>query len=289
MKESFFFILFIFHGIVTAQNSNISTNDSISIHYNIGKYILTTQNKQIIDSFLKNIDTTITYKVKIISSADYIGTPKNNFILAANRAHEIKQALNNKFAQLFTTIETVNKGEISEIEKEKEFRLKGNLKNRKTTIVFIKNSVVKKKIKKKVYIYNPVKKEFDLRVGNKFTLKKLIFYRGTTNMYQKSKSSLSALLRFLKENPTVEIEIQGHLCCDSENYQADKSKVKPYPERHLSTKRARLVYKYLVIKGIRKKRLTYHGYGFQLPLFYPEKEDKDKRLNKRVEIVITNF
>ncbi len=289
MLKHLFIILFVliyFQGFT----QNI---DSVEIHYKIGKYTLTEKNKALIHHFITQLDTTNTYKVKIISSADYLGTTKSNFKLAENRASKIKNLLFEELPNSFSSIETINQGEITEIEKEKIDRITGNRKNRKTQILFIKNipKAISKPIakKKKVYIYNPKKTEFDLAVGKKFILKNLIFYRGTSRMQQRSKRSLKSLLRFLKENPNVEIEIQGHLCCNSGKYQPDKSKVIPYPESDLSTKRARLVYKYLVKNRIRNKRLTYHGYGFQSPIYYPEVSDKDKSLNKRVEIVITKF
>ncbi len=289
MLKSLFTILFTF--IVFQLFSQ--KIDSIEIHYKIGKFTLTGKNKAIIHDYISKLDTSNTYKVQIISSADYLGTVKSNFKLAENRASKIKALLFDELPNLFSSIETINQGEISEIEKEKADKIIGNVKNRKTQIVFIKNSPKKPTQpvlkKKKVYIYNPKKTEFELAIGKKFILKNLIFYRGTSKMQQRSKRSLKSLLRFLKENPNVEIEIQGHLCCNSGKYQPDKSKVIPYPEDDLSTKRARLVYKYLVKNRIRSRRLTYHGYGFQSPIFYPESNDKDKSLNKRVEIIITKF
>jgi outer membrane protein OmpA-like peptidoglycan-associated protein len=265
--------------------------DTISVFYKIDKYKLTEYHKTKINSFLKNLDTTSNYKVKIVSSADYLGTDKHNFILAENRAKEIKRILLSKYPNLFTTIKTINKGEISEKEKEQIDKLIGNVKNRKTSILFLKNIQTKHKQSKdkKVYIYNPTKKKFDLAIGKKFILEKLIFHRGTSIIQQRSQRSLKNLLRFLKENPNVEVEIRGHLCCNAGFYQPDKSKVIPLESTNLSTKRARLVYRYLVKNGVRSKRLTYHGYGFQTPLYYPEITQKNKSLNKRVEIVITKF
>lgn len=263
--------------------------DSIPIYYDIGKFILTNKQENKLSSFIKTLDTSLVYKVKIVSSTDYLGSIKSNFILANKRAKEIKKVFHITNSSLFSNIETVNKGEISEFEKEKKDKIIGNVKNRKTTILFIIDDEKKIISEKKIYIYNPKKQEFELEIGKKFILKKLIFNRGTAIMQQRSKSSLLGLLRFLKENPKVEIEIQGHLCCNAGKYQPEKSKIKPYPKSNLSSKRAKFVYKYLVKNRIRSKRLTYNGYGFQFPLYYPEKTQTDKSLNKRVEILITKF
>lgn len=263
-------------------------NDTLSIYYAIDKYKLSESNKDKIGLFTKQLDSLLTYKVQIISSADFLGSKEHNYILAAHRANEII-AYFNQLSGKISNFEIINKGEISELDKEKINHSIGNQENRKTTLVFIKEDVIRNKTEKKVFIYNPVKKAFDLKVGKKFILKNLIFHRSTSNIKHNSKRSLVKLLRFLRENPKVEIEIQGHLCCNAGEYQPDKSKVKPLGADNLSSKRAKLVYKYLVRNGIRSSRLTYHGYGFQSPLFYPEKAVKDKSLNKRVEIVITKY
>lgn len=270
-----------------------SVKDSVSIFYDIDKYVLTSNHKIKINSFLESIDTTFTYKVNIISSADYLGSLENNKILAGKRAKEIELMLLSEFPKMFSSFTLVNKGEIIEEEKEKTKDILGNKDNRKTTIIFIKPKPISKvkllSKKKKTYIYNPVKTEFDLYIGNKFILKRLIFYRGTDKMKPSSKQSLKRLLRFFRENPKVEVEIQGHLCCNAGKYQPDKLKIKPLNYDNLSSRRARLVYKYLVLNGVKKSRLKYNGYGFQNPLHYPEISEKNKSLNKRVEIVITKF
>lgn len=281
-------IVLLFFVFTIQTFSQIVKKDSVFIYYDIGEFILTAKNQYIIQSFLKQIDTTETYHVAIISSADFLGTEENNHILAGHRAEEIKKSLVGTYPNLFTAIKTVNKGEIPNKPSQND---RGNKDDRKTTIIFIQNKIINKPVisKKKTYIYNPVKREFDLAIGKKFTLKNLVFYRGTTKIQHKSQRSLKSLLRFLKENPKVEIEIQGHLCCNSGVYQPDPLKVKPLQYDDLSTERAKLVYKYLVRNGIRKKRLTYNGYGFQSPIYYPETSAEDKKLNKRVEIVITKF
>jgi len=270
-----------------------SQNSKISIYYNIGKYKLNQQNKDLINIFLDSIDIQSTYTVKIISSTDYLGSTKSNFKLAQNRANEIKQLLTNRYKDAFSSIKTVNNGEIEEKNKSSKNQ-KGNLKNRKTEIIFTKK--IYKEIltpiipkKKQVYIYNPVRKKIVLERGKKFILKNLIFYIGTDKILKESYSSLRSLVRFLKENPKVKIDINGHLCCNAGKYQPDKSKIIPLKGDDLSIKRAKLVYKYLVKNDIRKSRLSYYGYGFQSPIYYPEKNKSEMNKNKRVEIIITDF
>jgi outer membrane protein OmpA-like peptidoglycan-associated protein len=73
-------------------------------------------------------------------------------------------------------------------------------------------------------------------------------------------------------NPTLEIEIAGHVCC------AD--------DMPLSVLRAKTVYSYLVKNGISEKRMTYRGYSRNKPIFEDDSFEENARANRRVEIKI---
>ena len=84
-----------------------------------------------------------------------------------------------------------------------------------------------------------------------------IYYE--TNSYQltaNSKIVLALFIEFLKENPTVKVEIQGH----TDNVGNDDANLK------LSEQRAKAVYDYVVGKGIPANRLRYKGYGESQPI-----------------------
>jgi hypothetical protein len=57
----------------------------------------------------------------------------------------------------------------------------------------------------------------------------------------------------MKENPTLEILIGGHVCC--------------FNDMRLSVLRAKTIYDYLVENGIDKSRMKYKGYGLSKPLY----------------------
>jgi outer membrane protein OmpA-like peptidoglycan-associated protein len=84
---------------------------------------------------------------------------------------------------------------------------------------------------------------------------------------------------FLKANPTVEFEVQGHVCC-TPKYFSDAID-KDTKERKLSYNRAKAVYRYLVMRKINPSRMTFKGYGNQFPI------GKEPELDRRVELVIT--
>jgi outer membrane protein OmpA-like peptidoglycan-associated protein len=79
----------------------------------------------------------------------------------------------------------------------------------------------------------------------------------------------------LTNNPNLKIEIQGHLCCMTTD------------RLDLSTQRAKAIYNFLVKNNIAKERLTYKGFGSSKPIYpLPEKDEKERAANRRIEIEI---
>ena len=95
---------------------------------------------------------------------------------------------------------------------------------------------------------------------------------------------LQNLADILKENPTMKIEIQGHVSCTTvelDGYDADTGL------DNLSVARAEMVYIHLVHKcGIDKSRLSYKGYGGTQKITQDERTEELQQINRRVEIKI---
>jgi len=90
--------------------------------------------------------------------------------------------------------------------------------------------------------------------------------------------ALKSLLTFMQQNPTVKIEIEGHV------NGPNKSNTKAF--KKLSFDRAYAVKKYLVENGIESNRMQYIGYGNSQMLYpYPMKE-VEHSANRRVEVKI---
>jgi outer membrane protein OmpA-like peptidoglycan-associated protein len=84
-----------------------------------------------------------------------------------------------------------------------------------------------------------------------------IYYE--TNSYTLTKASkviIALFVEFLKDNPTVKVEIQGH----TDNIGNDDANLK------LSELRAKAVYDHVLSKGIPADRLRYKGYGESQPI-----------------------
>ena len=122
------------------------------------------------------------------------------------------------------------------------------------------------------------------KVGSLITLRNLNFYGGRHILLRTSEPVLQELLTVMKNNPTLVISIEGHVCCipgngDGTDFDTNLA--------NLSEARAKVVYDYLLNNGITADRITHRGYGHQRPLFaYPETTDVEQSLNRRVEIRI---
>jgi outer membrane protein OmpA-like peptidoglycan-associated protein len=77
-------------------------------------------------------------------------------------------------------------------------------------------------------------------------------------------------------NPKAKIEIQGHICCQLGEDPEDIALI-----------RAIAVHNYLVANDIDDSRLQYKSFGSTQPIHkIPEKNEKERNENRRVEILI---
>ncbi|UBM63608.1 OmpA family protein [Candidatus Sulfidibacterium hydrothermale] len=86
---------------------------------------------------------------------------------------------------------------------------------------------------------------------------------------------LNRLVRFLKENPRLDVLIVGY----TDNAGSPAYNLK------LSQARAKVVYDYLVSKGIDRARLKYKGLGNQHPVA-SNATARGRAVNRRTEIII---
>jgi outer membrane protein OmpA-like peptidoglycan-associated protein len=96
---------------------------------------------------------------------------------------------------------------------------------------------------------------------------------------------LNALLYALIRIPSLQLRIQGHVCCETPGNDAFDKQSDKYD---LSLNRAKEIYDYLLAKGVLKNRISYQGFGMQHPMVYPEKGKDDQYRNRRVEFLIVH-
>jgi len=113
-----------------------------------------------------------------------------------------------------------------------------------------------------------------LEVGKTIVLKNINFEGGTANLLPQSKPALVELMNLLQKNPSMRIEIGGHVCC--------------YSDMPLSVMRAKRIYDILVSNGIDASRLTYKGYSNTKPIAI-DSDETERTKNRRVEIKILSL
>lgn len=122
------------------------------------------------------------------------------------------------------------------------------------------------------------------KVGESIILRKIYFEEGRHTFAKGSQTSLDALVKIMKSMPTLEVELQGHMCC-SDTLAVDGLDFDTN-QFSLSVNRAKAVFDYLTNNGINASRMHYAGFGSRKRIVYPEKNDNDRNKNRRVELKI---
>ncbi len=120
-----------------------------------------------------------------------------------------------------------------------------------------------------------------VEVVEKIILKNIYFYTDTHILKPESYPDLENLLQTLRENEQMLIEIQGHM-----NFPSNliSNNIQKEYNIHLSHRRAKAVYDYLVSNGIDRKRLSYRGMSNSKMIFPVPVNETQGDMNKRVEI-----
>jgi len=127
--------------------------------------------------------------------------------------------------------------------------------------------------------YHELKKDLYLvpiQVGESIQLKNVFFVQSKPELKPESYPELDRLVDIMRDNPTIEIQLEGH----TDNLgRADANLL-------LSEKRVQAVKEYLTKKGIQGSRITGKGYGGSRPVA-PSDTEINRQLNRRVEFKIT--
>ena len=111
----------------------------------------------------------------------------------------------------------------------------------------------------------------------RFVMRNINFEFDSAVLSGSSMTEIDSLVNFLNENPTIKIEISGY----TDNFGSDEHNMT------LSLERAAAVMTALLERGISVTRLEVMGYGANRPLV-PNDSEKNKALNRRVEIRVIN-
>jgi len=111
-----------------------------------------------------------------------------------------------------------------------------------------------------------------IRSAGKETLNNLFFPTGRFDLAEKSRTELDRLAQFMRQNPTVKVEVSGHT--DDQGEAA--------ANLELSRKRAQSVVSFLAGAGVEPARIRAIGFGESRPLV-PNTSEENRRLNRRIE------
>lgn len=284
--------LFIFSNVI-AVATKAQVSDTVLLHFDFNQSTLLPKDIITIESLFGSYKNTfIVRHIQISGHCDSIGSQRYNDSLSMQRIITVKKYLTalGIDSSLVTNIKPIGKrSPLNDNSNEMKRAL-----NRRVELI-IEHSP-------KLFPNTPVKKDTVAttktlpnagishlmrdtltKKGTTFTLRDLNFHGNRHILLPGSVHVLEELLLALKENPKIEIEIRGYVCCTPENEDGyDMDAQSP----HLSVNRAKAIYDYLVDNGIDKSRLSYKGFGGSYKLYPGEKTEMEQTLNRRVEIKI---
>lgn len=288
MKNVLLFLFLFFQFKASAQEQFV-------VYFDTDNFELTKIENQKLNNWIK-----MHHKDKIVAINGYTdedGSNSYNDTLAKKRVNHILEIIKEKVS-FREDFKSRSFGEDFDQSKTKA-------KNRKVTIYYIeeKNLIYENEIlgiekseleiidlvddkDDKVVIEDTISENLSLeekiknaKIGSIIKIENINFYLNRTTFMNESFQILNELLNVMQNQPNLIIEVLGHVCCNSNSN--DKISIK------LSHKRAKAIKQFLVDKGIYKNRIKYKGLGSSKPIYIiPEKSEKERIANRRVEIMI---
>jgi len=233
---------------------SFQAQEKLVVYFDFDEFNLNNSEISKIEKFIQNKNTLMV--TSIYGFCDYKGSIDYNDSLSVKRVNTVYDFLVKNNTLLVSDF-IVLKGFGKQFKQNKTQYL-----NRKVIIEYVSN--------------NNFSKFEDFKIGESLVLKNLYFYNNSGVFVPKSEPVLNNLLQILKENPTLKIEIQGHICCQINTDVQDIAKL-----------RAIAVCDFLISNGINKNRLRYVSYGSSKPIHkIPEKSEEEKNENRRVEVLV---
>ena len=267
------FLLFLLMSVGYAQTGNTHV-----VYFETGEFEVPEIEKNRLVLFIQSLKDIEIERIAIYGFCDDRGSDSYNLILSQDRADAIKKIFSG-FGVDDNLISNVDgKGEVllRVISSDNLNIIRGL--NRKVEInVVYKITGVKETVKdeKKYRFLND-----QLKVGDKITLKNILFKTGYSYIVEESVPVLEMIADALRERDDIYFTIEGHVCCTKNARDAVDRKT---GKRNLSLARAKYIYDYLVEKGVKRTRMRYVGLKNKYPL------GKAMKYDKRVEIKITSI
>ena len=259
MKVRILYLLLLFPAIITAQ-------ERVTIFFDFNKYELNPKAIAVLNSWIaKGDDFEVT---KIYGFCDWIGTNVYNDSLSLKRVNTVFNFLQSRNIKVRHNYEIRGFGEDFE-------QSDVQAENRKVIIAYeIKKQEAETVISEKSAAWQDKIKNG--KTGDLIKLENINFYNMSARIVPQSKTTLHELLCVMQDNPTLKIEVQGHICCQLSG-----------DINGISVARAKAIYNFLIANKIKRDRLSFKGYGVTKPIYaIPEKNNFEQDQNRRVEILI---
>lgn len=265
------FVLCLFTTMFNAQTLT-------SIYFTKSSYELNQESKIKLDS-LSQLKSNLT--LRIFGNCDPSGNIELNKKLSENRANAVSEYLKNKIGSNIKIGNAVGLGIEKQINDNSTEQLRE--KNRRVDIFIEKVFSKGEKISRKTLPSFLSTKIAQMKVKDTFSLPDVNFIGGRHVWLPSGSSNLLRLLKILKENPSLEVELQGHICCDYDNFDGEDADLGTF---NLSWTRANAIKEFLLKQGIESTRIKVSGLGHLNPVIYPEITESDRMKNRRVELVL---
>jgi outer membrane protein OmpA-like peptidoglycan-associated protein len=267
--------------------------EQLKIYFDVDEFQLDQQDETALDNLLK---LPVLKVLSISGYTDVTGSEQYNKLLAQKRAHSVYSYIKGSITDASLVNEVVGRGESSNFGGFSKNRVviiayEPVLAKKSSHLVQNKSKLSDQKTKpsetdhKSVTRDGVLEKETIalLKIGDILNLGGIEFLPGSHKLTNKSYKALGKLIEIMKNNPQLEIEIQGHICCQAKGDGLDNDT----GTMNLSENRAKQVYSELLMKGIDNNRMAYKGYGAVRKLEEEVNEEARQR-NRRVSILILN-
>jgi outer membrane protein OmpA-like peptidoglycan-associated protein len=239
---------------------------------------------------------------------EFFDTPKDSMVVAGSSKKEVEikgQVLddNNQPIAAEVTITDMNGKTVActLTKSNGEYKLKAVIDDEGTSFILYFNdaSFISSKVLTKEDLEGKSQKTVlpKLKPGKNYTLENFNFVGDTSELLPESVPTLDALYKLMYKNKSLVIEIEGHV-----NYPkswGNPYRTKPKGDKYfpaymtynqfnqwLSDERSKMVYSYLLKKGISADRMKQVGYGAS-KMIYPDAENEYEYMrNRRVEIKV---
>lgn len=213
--------------------------------------------------------------ILIIGYADERGADEYNIALSERRARSVATFFISKGVKEQRIRMVTGMGEI----KHRNGNLKKYVSDRKVDVVFISDTSEGKIVRRGMP--DLPRKIGETSVNETIILRNMNFYLSLDIHTPASEATMKDLLKVMKERENLKIQLEGHVCCID-----DMNPIHRAGAHRLSLKRSIAIKKYLVDNGIAEERIKTKGFGHDKPLFPLEQNEKERLLNRRVEIRI---